>query len=832
VTAPTPSAVDGHPSDTAARRLLLQAESRVAVDPAAARADARTLIDGLRTDAECELLGRAWRVVGMSHGHEREPLEAVGALERARGVFARGALTRWEGIVTCDLATMHGNQLGRTALAIELFEQALRLAAAAGHPEDEGRALSLLGALLGRLERYDDAERLLRRAVDLLGDCRDTVARMVAVNNLGYLLLLRGRYPEARAALEYPLAQDPDAYASLDAMPARMSLALARAHMGETEAALAELRASEPLLREAHVYNRIDHAQTLGRIHLLAGRPAQAMTALRSALALARESGQGAAEVECLHHLTQAAERAGDLAAALEAERALRAAERRQFDEHSAARLRTLEAALQLEAAERQNRALETVREHLAAQIQERTAELRAEVEERRRAEQRAEYLAQSDWLTDLPNRRAFEAALPGYVQRAVDGRRLGLCFLDLDRFKSINDLHGHETGDAVLRDTAERLAALAPAGSLVARHGGDEFVLMVVADSAREIERVAESIVEAFAAPATIRGAPLPVGCSVGVAIVPDDVRDATTLLRRADHALRTAKRQGRGRWVRLASDSWADVERRARLEADLAGAASRGEMSLVFEPQWRLGDGTLAGVEALLRWQHPVLGTVPPDLFVPLAEESGQMRALGQWVLGEALAAAGRIDAALAAPRWSMAINVSLQQLLAPDFGEAAVAAARAAGWPFERLQFEITESIQMDRQAPVLANIRALHARGASFALDDFGSGFASFSQLQQLQFAKLKMDRSIVHAMTAGAASRSMARAIAALARALHMRASAEGVETEAQLDCLRAEGFDEGQGFLLARPVEEAQLPSVAGRTPALLRPTAAPTAAG
>ena len=815
----------GLPVRSDIRAVLDRAEATVSRDPAQAREWLLALLDGGDLDGDVELLGRAWRGLGLSYGHESQPLEAVQALERARDLLVDAGHARAAGVVTCDLATVLGNQLGRTSEAIELFEQALATAVECEDGADEGRALGLLGSLLGRLDRLEEAERNLRRAVDLLGRAGDTRSALTAASNLGYLLLLRGCHVEARDVLALAVAESGPLADSLDALPARLSLALSLAHLDRHDEANRLLHDCEELLDDARVYSRIDHAQTLGRVRMLAGRPDEAVVALRSAVALAREAGQVAPEVECLRHLAEAAERSGDLRAALDADRQLREAERRQLDERGAAQLRAVEATLALQARERENRLLEAARRELAERVEDRTAALRAEVEERRRAEERAAHLATSDWLTDLPNRRAFEARLHRHLDSPGGHPRLGLCFVDLDRFKAVNDAYGHEAGDSVLRQAAARLRGLAPEQAMTARFGGDEFVLLVPAAEASDVEELARCIVEALSQPMAVGRRTVESTCSVGVAVLPDDARDGYELPRRADLALRAAKHEGRNRWARLTAESWRGLERKARLQADLADAWHRGEMSLVFQPQWRLEDGALNGVEALLRWQHPEFGAVPPARFIPLAEESGQIGPLGRWVMCEAMRSARRLDAWLPATAdWTMAVNVSVPQLHDLSFAAAAVQATQEADWPLDRVQFELTESVQLSRDRAVFDNIEALHDRGVGFALDDFGSGYASFGHLQQLRFSTLKMDRSIVQDIADSVASQSMSRAIVALAHALHMQVTAEGVETGEQLAVLAADGVDEGQGFFLARPMAESALEGIPARLPALVAP--------
>ena len=816
----------GFPVRSEIRAVLDTAEATVSREPAQARERLRAILDSGALDGDVEALGRAWRGLGLSFGHENQPLQAVEALERARNLLVDGGLTRASGVVTCDLATVLGNQLGRTSEAIELFEEALATAAECEDGGGEGRALGLLGSLLGRLDRFEEAERHLRRAVDLLGGAGDTRSALTAASNLGYLLLLRGRHAEARDVLAVAVADSGPLADSLDALPARLSLALSLAHLDRHDEASRLLHDCEELLDEARVYSRIDHAQTLGRARMLAGQPDEAVVALRSAVALAREAGQIAPEVECLRHLAEAAELSGDLRTALDVERELREAERRQLDERGAAQIRAVEATLALRAREQENRLLEAARRELAERVEDRTAALRAEVEERRHAEELAAHLATSDWLTDLPNRRAFEARLHRHLDVPGGHPRLGLCFVDLDRFKAVNDAYGHEAGDSVLRQAAARLRSLAPDQSMTARFGGDEFVLLVPADEASDVEDLARSIIDMLSQPMAVGRRTLESTCSVGVAVLPDDARDGGELLRRADLALRAAKHEGRNRWARLTAESWRGLERQARLQADLTDAWHRGEMSLVFQPQWRLRDGALTGVEALLRWQHPELGAVPPARFIPLAEESGQIGPLGRWVVCEALRSARRLDAWLPATAdWTMAINVSVPQLHDVSFAAAVVQATQEADWPLDRVQFELTESVQLSRDCAVFDNIEALHERGLGFALDDFGSGYASFGHLQQLRFSTLKMDRSIVQEVADSVTSQSMSRAIVALAHALNMRVTAEGVETGEQLAVLAADGVDEGQGFFLARPLTESALVGIPPRLPGLVSPT-------
>ncbi len=541
---------------------------------------------------------------------------------------------------------------------------------------------------------------------------------------------------------------------------------------------------------------------------------------------MARQHGLDAPLAEVLGAIGEASELAGDLGAALRHERELRVVERSLLDARSAAELQRLEIALELDAARRENDALERSQRELAARVDERTAELRAEVEERRRAEQLAERLARVDWLTDLPNRRRLEAALRERIGAGRTGV-VGLLFVDLDRFKSVNDRFGHDVGDELIRAAAGRLAGVPADDALVARFGGDEFVIVVDARDAAAVERLAERIVRAFDPPLAVGARRLPTSCSVGIAVFPEDAADATALLRRADTALLRAKEAGRARAVRLDQGAWDEVEHRALLLGELAGAERRGELSLVFQPQWDIGDGTCSALEALLRWNHPVRGMIPPGDFIPLAEQSGLIGPVGLWVLREACASATLLDRARGGalgPAWSLSVNASIAQLEQPGFARAVERILAETGWAPARLELEVTESIQLLQGEAVLANVAALGALGIRFALDDFGTGYASFGHLDRLGFSRLKIDRSLIHRLEHEPGRRPLTQAIIALGHALGLAVTAEGVETAGQMSTLAGQGCDAVQGFLLARPEPAASLAGVLALPP---RPLAA-----
>ncbi len=803
---------------------LAEVEAKVASDPAEAAALALGLIESSEYADDHLTLGRALRARGMALAYLDDIASAMTTLRGAHEALGAAGDRRWLSVVACDLATLRGNQLGQTAAAIDGFNEALRLAAEAGAIGDEGRALSLLGSLFGRMERFDDAERALRHAVGLLDRAGSGYDSSNASNNLGYLLLLRGRPQEARATLEAAAVRvDPRRDPHI-ALTLQCSLALARATLGEIEPALVTLLQAEPLLARSNAFLRVDFHQTLGRLHLLAGRAPEAAQALAKALASAHEFKLDAPAAECLLYLAQAAEQSGDLVAALAHERELRQVERRLIDARSAAQMRSVEITLQLEATQRENGALEAARHELAQRVDERTAELRAEVEERRRAELRAAQLARVDWLTELPNRRHFEAALRERIEATRAGV-LGLCFVDLDRFKSVNDRYGHEVGDDLLRATAARLSAVVPEGALVARFGGDEFVLLVEAADAQGVEQLAERIVQAFQDALPVGAQGLQLSCSVGVAVYPDDASDGEALLQRADNALLGAKRAGRSCWAKLDPAAWVAVAHRTRVLAELAGAVERGEMSLVYQPQWELRERRCTALEALLRWHHPALGSVSPAEFIPMAEDSGLIGTIGLWVLREACLDALRIDAHAGAAldaQWTLAVNVSVRQLQQPGFADSVAHVLRATNWPARRLELEVTESLQLFQSDTVMANVAALADTGVHFALDDFGTGYASFAHLDWLRFSKLKIDRSLVERLETGANRHPLTQAVIALGHALGLSVTAEGVETSEQMHTLIRQGCDSVQGYLLARPMRIEAVMAALAKAPAAL----------
>ena len=407
------------------------------------------------------------------------------------------------------------------------------------------------------------------------------------------------------------------------------------------------------------------------------------------------------------------------------------------------------------------------------------------------------------DSLTGLVNRAGLIDALDRQLAQRAQVSFV-LAFIDLDGFKAVNDSRGHPVGDALLCEVAALLRQLVPAEAVIARPGGDEFVLLLPGDRAAA-DALAQRVCARLAEPFLLGGQTLRIGASIGLVQCPDDGHERVELMRRADLAMYASKGAGRGRhaWFEQAYDERA--AERAWLQAELPGALQRNELCLHFQPRLTARTGRLASVEALVRWPHAVRGMIPPMRFVQLAEETGLVEDLGLWVLNAACRQQRRWrDAGVAVPR--VAVNVSALQLTSATFGVEVLAVLQRHGLQPRELEIEITESVFVDDVDAVAARLAPLRAVGVTVALDDFGTGFSSLSSLHRLPVDVLKIDRSFVTDLGQRESADAVARSIVALARALGKHVVAEGVETEAQHQHLLALGCDELQGFLFARPL--------------------------
>jgi diguanylate cyclase (GGDEF)-like protein len=417
------------------------------------------------------------------------------------------------------------------------------------------------------------------------------------------------------------------------------------------------------------------------------------------------------------------------------------------------------------------------------------------------RSEARIVHMARHDGLTGLANRTLLHERMEQAMMRTGRGQQCAVLCLDLDRFKAVNDTFGHPIGDRLLQAVSERLSDCVREIDTVSRLGGDEFVvLMVNMAHADEAAVLAKRIIVTLSTPFVLDGQTVSVGSSVGIAIAPQDATSAVTLLKRADTALYRAKDEQRGTYRFFEPEMDAKLQARMALERDLREALRTNGLDVAYQPQYNLAADVLCGFEALVRWNHPTRGTVGPGEFIPLAEETGLITAIGTWVLRQACKEAMNWPDSV-----KLAVNLSAIQFKGNDLVPTVRAALAESGLPPSRLDLEITETVLLKDNAATMAVLHELHAIGVSISMDDFGTGYSSLSYLRSFPFDKIKIDQSFVRDMAQHEDSEAIVRAVVALGNSLGITTTAEGVETAAQLAQLRAQGCTEVQGYLFSKP---------------------------
>jgi diguanylate cyclase (GGDEF)-like protein/PAS domain S-box-containing protein len=429
------------------------------------------------------------------------------------------------------------------------------------------------------------------------------------------------------------------------------------------------------------------------------------------------------------------------------------------------------------------------------------------DITERKASEERTRFLVYHDGLTELPNHLlAFDRLQQAMAYADREGTKVALLFLDLDNFKTINDSLGHSIGDKLLREIAARLGKCVRDTDTVSRQGGDEFLIVLPALSDTDATAlVLDKLLQSIHAPMEIDGHELSTSVSIGIAMFPDDGRDFESLMKKADTAMYRAKEAGRNTYCFFDKQMNDDVLESLQMRSGLVRALERGEFVLNYQPQIDLASGALVGVEALVRWRHPALGMVPPGRFIPVAEETGLIVPIGEWVMMEACRQAAAWHLA-GYPKISMAVNLSAIQFKRGDVEKLVIRALKESGLDPARLELELTESILIRDTENILATVRRMKLLGVMLSIDDFGTGYSSLSYLKRFSVDKLKIDQSFIRDLATDPDDAAIVRAVVQMARSLGLRTIAEGVEHEKILNYLRIYHCDEAQGYHIARPM--------------------------
>jgi diguanylate cyclase (GGDEF)-like protein len=429
------------------------------------------------------------------------------------------------------------------------------------------------------------------------------------------------------------------------------------------------------------------------------------------------------------------------------------------------------------------------------------------DITSRREAEAQIAHMAHHDALTNLPNRTLLRERLEQALAHVHRGGQIAVLYLDLDHFKSINDTLGHGVGDELLKAVAQRLTTCIGEEDTIARLGGDEFaVVQTGIQSPSDVANLASRIRDALAQPYELEGHQVPADVSIGMSIAPDDTSDPDQLLKNSDMALYRSKADGRGTFRFFEPQMDERVKARRALELDLRNAIANAEFELYYQPLLNLAHQQISCCETLLRWHHPTRGMVPPAEFIPMAEETGLINQIGEWVLRQAC-----IEAASWPDEIAVAVNLSPVQFKNQNLTQLVVSALGHSGLPAHRLELEITEAVLLQNNESTLATLHRVRALGVRVAMDDFGTGYSSLSYLRSFPFDKIKIDRSFINDIADKDESGAIVQAVTSLASRLNMATTAEGVETEAQLRMIESLGCTEMQGYLYSRPVPAGEL---------------------
>jgi len=444
---------------------------------------------------------------------------------------------------------------------------------------------------------------------------------------------------------------------------------------------------------------------------------------------------------------------------------------------------------------------------HMVGQIEDRELRLKDELQHRQLTEQKLEKLAHYDTLTGLPNRHLFQQTLTLTLERARNlGNKVALFFVDLDNFKVVNDSLGHATGDMLLKILSQRLAKCVRGSDIVSRLGGDEFTVIIdQVNGTEHLRQIADKLAAAIAQTVELKDIELQATASIGIALFPGDATDAGSLVRSADTAMYFAKSRGRANYQFFSAKMNERANRRLIIESHLRRAIEKNELFLMYQPQVDLATGRVVGAEALLRWTSPELGTMGPVEFIPVAEETGMIQQIGDFVMESACRQAKRwVDEEGVSLR--IAVNVSVRQFGAKQFVDNVRALLDRTGLPVELLELELTESCIMDNVEDTLIKIRKLRELGIRLSVDDFGTGYSSMTYLKQLPVSQLKVDQSFVRGIPESGEDMEIVRAVLHLSQGLKLESLAEGVETVEQARFLAREGCMIAQGYYFSRPV--------------------------